>query len=606
MSIDKSWIRKPRTTHEYKDGLNKFLNFAFEQRFLEGRKIKCPCPVCDFGKWQTREKVFEHLIVKPFPKNYKVWYWHGKEAVGLRSQAHQIGHIVQDDSTSQHPMVTMLNDMFGVAGLDLNEDGDGDEDNIEDGDGDNAKNEEHNEKNVEFYKLLEDGNEQLYEGISNKAMTEILKLIKDAFGNAKISNTFYEDEDLQECKRCKTSKWSEAKKKKPAKILQYFSLKLRLQRLFMCSKTTQSMRWHALAEKKDSKMRHPWNSEPWKTFDLLHDRFTEDPRNVRLGLAVDGFNPFGAMRTNYSVWPVVLIPYNRPPWECMKPTSLILSMIIPGEKMPENNIDVYLQPLIKELKELWYDGIQTLDRFKNEMFTLRAALMWTISDFTGLGNLSGWNVHSKYACPTCNFNTDSYRLKHGSEILEQLEGINVSFRKELQASKDKRTRQKFVEEDDESGMWRKKSIFFYLSYWESNLLRHNLDVMHIEKNICDNVLYTLLNETGRSKDNLKAHKDLKEMGIKKDLWPDENGRYHPSLFTMSNSMKDILLHTIKNIRVPNDLSSNIFRCVDLKQRKLSGLKSHDCHVLMQQLLPIAIRNVLPDNAVLIELSSFFQ
>ncbi|XP_025622948.1 uncharacterized protein [Arachis hypogaea] len=132
--------------------------------------------------------------------------------------------------------------------------------------------------------------------------------------------------------------------------------------------------------------------------------------------------------------------------------------------------------------------------------------------------------------------------------------------------------------------------------------------MHIEKNVCDNVLYTLLNETGRSKDNLKARKDLKEMGIRKDLWPDENGRYHPSLFTMSNSMKDVFLRTIKNIRVLDGLSSNISRCVDLKQRKLSGLKSHDCHVLMQQLLPIAIRNVLPDKvtAVLIELSSFFQ
>ncbi|XP_020962817.1 uncharacterized protein LOC107609485 [Arachis ipaensis] len=364
MSIDKSWIGKPRNTHEYKDGLNKFLDFAFEHRSLRGCQIKCPCPVCGFGKWQTREKVFEHLIVKPFPENYKVWYWHGEEAVGVGSQAHQTSQIVQDDSTSQHPMVIMLNDAFGVAGPDLIEDGDGDEDNIEDGDGDednieDAENEEHNGENVEFYKLLEDGSEQLYEGctkysklsflislyhikclykISDKAMTEILKLIKDAFGNAKISNTFYEakkiinklglnytkipacpndcmlywgeDEDLQECKRCKTSKWSDAKKKKSAKILRYFPLKPRLQRLFMCSKTAQSMRWHALAEKKDSKMRHPRDSEAWKTFDLLHDRFAEDPRNVRLGLAADGFNPFGAMRTNYSVWPVVLIPYN--------------------------------------------------------------------------------------------------------------------------------------------------------------------------------------------------------------------------------------------------------------------------------------------------------
>ncbi|XP_020979758.1 uncharacterized protein LOC110272179 [Arachis ipaensis] len=216
MSIDKSWIGKPRNTHEYKDGLNKFLDFTFEHRSLGGRQIKCPYPVCGFSKWQTREKFFEHLIVKPFPENYKVWYWLGEEAVGVGSQAHQTSHIVQDDLTSQHPMVTMLNDAFGVTGPDLNEDGYGDEDNIEDGDEDEDNIEDGDGDNVEiveFYKLLEDGSEQLYEGctkysklsflislyhikclyrISDKAMTEILKLIKDAFGNAKISNTFYE------------------------------------------------------------------------------------------------------------------------------------------------------------------------------------------------------------------------------------------------------------------------------------------------------------------------------------------------------------------------------------------------------------------------------
>uniref|UniRef100_M1BYS5 TNP2 n=1 Tax=Solanum tuberosum TaxID=4113 RepID=M1BYS5_SOLTU len=71
-------------------------------------------------------------------------------------------------------------------------------------------------------------------------------------------------------------------------------------------------------------MRHPKDSQAWKTFDLLHPEFATDPRNVRLGLASDGFNPFGAMSTTYSIWPVILIPYNRPSWECMKQSSFIL------------------------------------------------------------------------------------------------------------------------------------------------------------------------------------------------------------------------------------------------------------------------------------------
>ena len=77
----------------------------------------------------------------------------------------------------------------------------------------------------------------------------------------------------------------------------------------------------------------------------------------------------------------------------MKPTSFILSMIIPGKQMPGNDIDVYLQPLMKELEELWMEGVDTYDVSMCEMFKMRAALMWTISDFLGLSTLSSWNTY---------------------------------------------------------------------------------------------------------------------------------------------------------------------------------------------------------------------
>ena len=47
--------------------------------------------------------------------------------------------------------------------------------------------------------------------------------------------------------------------------------------------------------------------------------------------------------------------------------------------------------------------------------------------------------------------------------------------------------------------------------------RHNLDVMHIEKNEVDNIINTLLNLDGKTKDNLKARQDLKDMGIRSEL-----------------------------------------------------------------------------------------
>ena len=80
----------------------------------------------------------------------------------------------------------------------------------------------------------------------------------------------------------------------------------------------------------------------------------------------------------------------------------------------------------------------------------------------------------------------------------------------------------------------KKSIFFELPYWVNNLLHHNLDVMHIEKNVCDNVVYTLLNQGKKSKDNLKARKDLKDCGVRPDLWPDENNKYLPAIYTLTS------------------------------------------------------------------------
>ena len=68
--------------------------------------------------------------------------------------------------------------------------------------------------------------------------------------------------------------------------------------------------------------------------------------------------------------------------------------------------------------------------------------------------------------------------------------------------------------DEALTVWKKISIFFTLPYWEDHVLRHNLDVMHIEKNVVDNIIGTLLNLDG-TKDNLKACNDLKGYGYKK-------------------------------------------------------------------------------------------
>ena len=104
----------------------------------------------------------------------------------------------------------------------------------------------------------------------------------------------------------------------------------------------------------------------------------------------------------------------------------------------------------------------------------------------------------------------------GADVLEQIgsfENIKVG----KLGGKRKRTKPKSVYN------WQKKSIFFELPYWSKNLVRHNLDVMHIEKNICESILGTVMNIPRKTKDNLKSRLDLVEMGIRKCLHPTKVG-----------------------------------------------------------------------------------
>ena len=59
--------------------------------------------------------------------------------------------------------------------------------------------------------------------------------------------------------------------------------------------------------------------------------------------------------------------------------------------------------------------------------------------------------------------------------------------------------------------WTKRSIFWDLPYWKAHLIHHNLDVMHIEKNVFDNVINTVMDVAGKTKDNLNARKDMRDI-----------------------------------------------------------------------------------------------
>ena len=132
--------------------------------------------------------------------------------------------------------------------------------------------------------------------------------------------------NLKACKLCRESRWKEQNttsgepnnassnkgKKKAAKMLRWFPLKPRLQRLFLSPDLVGYMKWHAIGHIDDGIMWHPTNSEAWKMFVTKYVDFSSEPRNVRLGLISDGFNLFGILSTNHNTWPVILVPYNLP------------------------------------------------------------------------------------------------------------------------------------------------------------------------------------------------------------------------------------------------------------------------------------------------------
>ena len=158
----------------------------------------------------------------------------------------------------------------------------------------------------------------------------------------------------------------------------------------------------------------------------------------------------------------------------------------------------------------------------------------------------------------------------------------------------------------------KKSIFWELPYWHTNLIRHNLDVMHIEKNVFDNIFNTVIDAKEKTKDNIKARKDLELYCSRRQLhlYEGPNGKvYKPKAsYTLTKEQKKELCSWVKSLKLPDGYSTNISRCVNESECKFSGFKSHDCHIFMQRLLPVAFRDLLPKPIweALTDLSTFFK
>ena len=330
--------------------------------------------------------------------NYYIWDHHGELPIRMgQSLVMQFERMIDD-------MPEMLTDLFRIGGMEDPVEEEGQQSNVEPPNEDIERikelvkdaNEALHEGCQEFTKLsflVRLFHIKCLGGWSNKTFAMLLEALRLAIpgGQQSIPKSFYEAKKVirelglsynkidacpndcmlywktkinkEACDRCGVSRWQsntkieedainsetqQKSRKVPCKVLRHFPLIPRLQRLYMTSIVAKEKVWHHEERVNDGLLHHPVDAEAWKDFDRKYPEFSSDPRNIKLGLASDGFNPFGTMNITHSTWPVIVMPYNLPPWLCMKKPHFIMSLLIPGPSSPSNNIDIYLEPLIDE------------------------------------------------------------------------------------------------------------------------------------------------------------------------------------------------------------------------------------------------------------------
>jgi hypothetical protein len=144
--------------------------------------------------------------------------------------------------------------------------------------------------------------------------------------------------------------------------------------MFVTKEATELAQWHNVKRQPSEKeISHPTDGEACQDFDREFLNFAKDARNLRLDLATDGFNPFSEKNTKYSMSPMFVVPYNLPLWECMEEPNFMMALLMPGLASPEKDFDMFLEPLVEDLLELW-SSVRAYDGLCGKMFNLRATV----------------------------------------------------------------------------------------------------------------------------------------------------------------------------------------------------------------------------------------
>ena len=127
-----------------------------------------------------------------------------------------------------------------------------------------------------------------------------------------------------------------------------------------------------------------------------------------------------------------------------------------------------------------------------------------------------------------------------------------------------------LSDDGRAPMWKKKSIFRDLPYWEVVEVHHAIDVMHLTKNFCVNLL-GFLGVYGKPKDTLEVWQDLQRMKqwAALNLEKRDKGRHYlgPACYSLSKEEKQSMFECLNSIKVSSGYFSNVKRLLNLKREE---------------------------------------
>jgi hypothetical protein len=139
------------------------------------------------------------------------------------------------------------------------------------------------------------------------------------------------------------------------------------------------------------------------------------------------------------------------------------------------------------------------------------------------------------------------------------------------------------------------------------ILVHNIDVMHQESDVAEALIHICMHFE-KTKDNMKAQRDLAMFCDQPTQVLNNNGKPPRALFCLTSKDKVEVMRWKKINKFPNGYAAGLKRDVNLKTGKLTGLKRHDFHILMERIIPIMFRGYMPDAMwqTIAELSYFYS